>query len=340
MLDLIADIAGQPDALLQNASLLERAYNETPDWVGNEGLVVTGMATSLWAWHSAGLVLQNERVRVTIADTSEYLRYGLAAQDTCPVMITSRSGESAEIIKLLDVMGERQVIALTASAQSSLSTRAGMVLHFEAEEAAFYNTKSFLLTMCMALASSAGIASRADLAPLAWVGRLATLVRRLTVLDQSIFEPAGQAIAAARVVLVTGRGHLIGVAQQAALDLQEGMQIAALPVPGGLLRHGPMELVQLGDSAVVMMVPADHMQETNLKAVCDLVDIGATVIVIATEGVEIPQGAVGLHVPASEPTLTPMLFAVALQRVTVSIAQALGMSSITPSLIPKITRVE
>ncbi|MVA22176.1 SIS domain-containing protein [Agrobacterium vitis] len=342
MHDLIADIKSQSETLLANAGLLDHAYHSSSRWTGgSDGFVITGMATSLWAWHSASLILSAAGIGHAVADTSEYHRYGTAQSDTSPLIITSRSGESAEIINLLDVVQPgRPVIAVTASEHSTLGRKATNVLPFKAEEKAFYNTSSFTTTLCVATSMAAGLANRTDLAPAVWLAKLAEKVDAVANLDQEVFAAAAAAIAKSRVAIMTGRGHLIGLAQQASLDLQEGMRIAAIPVSGGLLRHGPMELINLPDSVVVMLIPNDHMAGIMVRLASDLVGYGASVVAIAAGAVDLPASASVIRVPETISELNAVVFAVALQKLNVSVAQALNMSTIEPALIPKITRVE
>src|SRR5690606_8993171 len=113
----------------------------------------TGMATSLWGWHAAGVTLRRAGRNPLMIDTSEYLRFGPLQDDRRPLLITSRSGESVEIVKLLDqIAPSRRVVGLTASADSSLANRASQSHCFSAEEAAFYNTRSFTMTLAAAAA--------------------------------------------------------------------------------------------------------------------------------------------------------------------------------------------
>ncbi len=341
MLDLIRDIQGQPASLLENAAVLERTYAELPTWIGHRDFVVTGMATSLWAWHSATIVAQEASSRLSLVDTSEYLRYGPAANETNPIVITSRSGESAEIVKLIEkLQPARTLIGVTATAGSSLGRQSSHLLAFHAVEAAFCNTKSFVVTLAVALAAAAGIAGRRDLAPVTWLKRLADAVGSIVERAPDNFIAAASALARARVALVTSRGHLIGVAQQAALDLQEGMRLAAIPVPGGLLRHGPLELIRLPDSAAIMLVPNDHMAATMMQAARDIIGNGTPLIMISASDLPAPTGVIEIRVPDLGAELAPIVFAVALQWLNVALAEALDMTAIEPVLIPKITRVE
>lgn len=277
MLDLINDIRSQPGTLIENSDLLNHAYEEAAEWTnGGKGVVITGMATSLWAWHSGGIILDAAKVGHSIVDTSEYHRYGTADTDRSPLIVTSRSGESAEILNLLGaVEADRQIIGITGDASSTLGRRATRVLEFKAAEEAFYNTSSFTTTLCLATAIAAGIAGRRDLAVKSWLKDLSEKVGIVTEREQGAFAKAGAIIAESRIALISARGHLIGVAQQASLDLQEGPRIGAIPIPGGLLRHGPMELLSLSDSVLVILIPRDHMTDVMVRATSDILGFGA-----------------------------------------------------------------
>jgi fructoselysine-6-P-deglycase FrlB-like protein len=342
MLDLIADIEDQPATLLRNAAALDVAYSELPRWVaGERGVVISGMATSLWAWHSAGIILQEQSPPPLIVDASEYLRYGPAGPDDRPLILTSRSGESAEIVGLLDtVRPGREVVGITVEPESALGRSATHRIAFEAQEAAFHNTKSFTMTLAIAAAAAGGIVGRRDLAPMAWIKRLAAAMDEVLTVGDEAYDALAERLAPARVNLLVARGHHIGVSCQAALDLQEGMCLAALAVPGGLLRHGPMELVRLPDSAVILMIPNDHMAATTIQAAADLLETGARVVAMVEDGVSLPAGIPFVRLPAIQAELSPILFAVAMQKLNIALARALGLTAITPLLIPKVTRVE
>lgn len=342
MRELIADIASQPETMLRNTWVLDEAYSGLPRRLDAKGdVVITGMASSLWAWHSASMILAEADIAPQFADTSEYLRYGRAADDAGPLIVTSRSGESVEILRLLEVVRpDRDIIAISASRGSLLVQKSSWPLCFEADEAAFSNTKSFTMTLCMAMAAAAGMAGRGDLAPMAWLKRLAGQVDEIIADDQNAYDIVAEMLARSRVALVTGRGHLIGVAQQAALDLQEGMRIGAIAVPGGLMRHGPLELTKLDDCVVLLLVPTDHVTATFANLAEELRATGARVAALASASVSGLPTIPVVRVPDAAPELNPILFGVALQKLNVALGRALGLSVIEPALVAKITSVE
>lgn len=341
MLDLLADINGQPETLAANAPMLEAAYRAFRSMPAEPDHVITGMATSLWGWHAAGVTLRRAGRNPLIIDTSEYLRFGPHGSDRRPLIVTSRSGESVEIVRLLDGLApDRRVIGLTASADSPLARRATESHCFMADEAAFYNTKSFTMTLAAASAIAGAMVGAPEMAPEHWVPVLAGRMREFLARDTRAARAIAEQLAGSRIALLTGRGYMIGLAKQAALDLQEGMKIGAIATPGGLLRHGPLELTRLADAMVLLLVPDDHVVSLMTTLGRDLVDAGARVGVIAGDGVDIPFPAPVMRVPRAAPELNPILFAVALQVLNVELAGRLGLAEIRPSLVPKVTSVE
>jgi fructoselysine-6-P-deglycase FrlB-like protein len=342
MFDTLKDIAEQPQILIENSSVVAEAYAGLRSLVGKDAeVVMTGMATSLFAWHSAGIVLRNRARPPVIVETSEYLHYSRPEHDERPLLVLSRSGESVEIRGLIDSIDRnRLVVALTEGRDNTLARRAQVVLSYAAREQAFWNTKSFLTSLALALAIAGGMAGRSDLSPERWLPRLGELIAGLLAREPDGLADAAQQIATAGVSLYVARGHLLGVAQNGAVDLQEGMRLAVISFSGGIMRHGPMELGFRRDAVAVVLIPADPAAATMARLASDMARQGARVVVLAAGDIELPTGITMLRLPASEPELSPMIFAVALQLLNVAVANALGVASIRPTSITKVTRVE
>lgn len=341
MRDLMADIAGQPETLMANAAMLDAVYASFANHQPDCDYVITGMATSLWGWHAAGITLRRSRRNPLVVDCSEYLRFGCAEEDDRPLVITSRSGESVEIVRLLDeVAQDRLVVGITSNVDSPLAKRATAAHCFLAEEAAFYNTKSFTMTLAIAAASAGGMLGDASLAPTMWLHRIADQIQEFLSRQEIALGDIAELLAQSRIALLTGRGYLIGLAKQAALDLQEGMRIGAIATPGGLLRHGPIELTKLKDAMVLLLIPDDHVVPLMTTLARDLTEAGARVAIVASDGIELPFSVPVLRVPRAVPELNPVLFAVVMQTLNVALAKRLGLTDIRPALVPKVTRVE
>ena len=342
MLETLRDISEQPQILLENSDVIAEAYADASRWVDEDAQVVmTGMATSFFAWHSAGIVLRNRARPPIIVEASEYLHYVRPEHDERPLFVLSRSGESVEILGLMDSIGRhRLVVGLTEGRTNSLARRAQILLPYAARERAFWNTKSFLTSLALALSIAGGLAGRPDLAPECWLPRLNRLISGLLAEQLDGLAEAAQQIAAAGLTLYVARGHLLGIAQNGAVDLQEGMRLAVLAFSGGVMRHGPMELALRPDTTAVVLIPSDPMAATMMRLASDMARQGTRVVVIAAGDISLPAGTITVRLPATEPELSPMIFAIALQLINVAIAKALGVTSIRPASITKVTRVE
>ena len=338
---LLEDIRDQPRALRASAA----AFSEAAQ-VGRElrqfshPPVLSGMATSLYAWHSAALVMAQHGQASFVLDAGE-LALRTAAFGANPIIVTSRSGASAEVARLCRTLPEEQyVVAITERRESPLGRRAQKVLAFSAEEGAFQNTKSFTLSLAYSLALAAGHCEDRRLLPKEWIDKVADAIERITS-EYGGFDPnVVRTVCDARIVLVVARRHLIGVLRQAALDLQEGARIGAIPVPGTLLRHGPLELALAPDVAVLLLIDDDEDLELNLNALKELDRIGTETIVLAVDDVPLPRDRVAIRIPRLERELAPFTFSVALQLLNHDVLQRLRRADSKPELIDKVTLIE
>lgn len=338
---LLDDIREQPRALRSSATMLSEAAQ-----VGRElrrhgpPPVLSGMATSLYAWHSAALVMAQHGQAPVVLDAGE-LTLRIAAFGPNPIVITSRSGASAEVARLCRTLPEEQyVVAITEQPESQLGRRAQKVLPFSAEEKAFQNTKSFTLSLAYSLAVAAGHGDVPRLHPREWTDKVAAALEKLVAKHVGHDPDLVRTLCEARIVLVVARRHLVGVLHQAALDLQEGARIGAIPVPGTLLRHGPLELALAPDVAVLLLVDDDEDVELNRNALTELNRIGASTVVVAVDDVPLPRDSTVIRIPRLERELAPFTFSVALQLLNHDVLRRLHLADSKPELIDKVTLVE
>jgi len=101
--DLGTDVHAQPQAVVDNQDVAEELYAFGQSCAVKGRLPeVTGMTTSLWCWHSAGLFMQQRSLALPTYEASELLHYGNPTGTKAPIFITSRSGETVEIRRLLE----------------------------------------------------------------------------------------------------------------------------------------------------------------------------------------------------------------------------------------------
>ena len=128
--------------------------------ISDQPIILTGIATSLSAWKGAYTLLSMQKFQLPVLkNTGDLLEYCFPIQkDMRPLFVMSRSGNSAEIVRLMkEIQPGRIVAGITEEKDSALGGRANLLLQYTADEQAFQNTSSFTLSQMYALAVMIGL---------------------------------------------------------------------------------------------------------------------------------------------------------------------------------------
>ncbi len=166
----------------------------------------------------------------------------------------SQSGRSVDVTEVM-AEARRQgalTLALTNDTQSPLARTCAHVLNLDAgPEISVAATKTFTASLAMLAALVAG-----------W-GRSRELAQHLVRLPGAVAEVLGKEATAARLArrysrrerwVVTTRGYMLGVADEAALKLKETSYVSAESISAAELLHGPIAAVDR-KSTVLLLVP-------------------------------------------------------------------------------------
>jgi fructoselysine-6-P-deglycase FrlB-like protein len=337
------DIQEQPEVFQNHLDTFRSIINTTSQiqFNNNSNCIFTGIATSYYAWEAAALSLRKVGVsRGELIDTSDLLDYSLPMdQDQRPVFVLSRSGESAEIVRLSQsIPAGRLLVGISENKSSPLAKRADHVFEFVAMEKTYPNTKSFTLSMGCTLAVSIGAGLHIPLGVDEWV-RVTTNAMDAMLLDWQGAEDIAALLSSPSSLLVNGQGYLSGVAKQACLDFQE-IRVLAIPVTGNVFRHGTIELTQRPDITVVVLVPNDPTVQRRLELIYDLYDQRTPVAAVISGSTVVDRPIPLIRVPSVQEELQPFLFALAMHQIYYSTAKLRGLESIQPALVGKVTRKE
>lgn len=244
------------------------------------------------------------------------------------VIVTSQSGESAEVIRWLET-GPRPagLYGMTLDAGSALARRVPSLVGQGGTEQAFAATRSLTVTLALHLAVLAGLGLDAQPA-----------LAALESPEHPEVETALAALASVRGVVTSGR-RLQGLAEALALGLTELSRRPCFSLEGGQLRHGPMEM--LGpDLGVVLFRGEDPTAGLVTAMAGSVVDTGAPLVIFDASGLPAVPGAV--TVPFARASGLAAAFAIlpAAQRLMIGFAAARVADAGTPLRSAKITRVE
>jgi glutamine---fructose-6-phosphate transaminase (isomerizing) len=256
------------------------------------------------------------------------------------IFVISRSGESAEVVKLLNYLHPmQQLIVFTEEPTSPLARPASKTFLINAKERSFVNTKSFILSIAYAGAVAAGILNQSFIPLETELRKASNQIPLLIRQNEKEAELIAGKFATAKSLLVVARGSIIGIGQQLCLDLQEGLHIPAIPVSGSLLRHGTIELTTQKDVASLFIVNNDYAGQLLMTAAKEIAAYNKMVAIIGPKLVNSTTTSALPIVEIGE-LATPIIYTVAAQLIYYKLALQRGITQIKPTLVGKVTRTE
>ena len=209
--------------------------------------------------------------------------------DTKPVtrLLTSQSGESGEIVRILDGEDLDDTFGLTLDADSRLARRVPSLVGHGGAEVAYAATRS--LTISLAL-----MAAVAEALGHPQYGARAVLESS----PAASIEAASATLMDCDAVIFCARGALNGIAEAGALGLLELARMPAFALEGGQFRHGPIEVLRPGIGIVLLRADDETVDLfSGLAAIC--VGAGVTPVVFDASGREPLEGCVTLQLTAA-----------------------------------------
>ena len=302
------------------------------------------MVAKYWFEQIAGLP-----VEIDVA--SEFRYREPPVTDGTVAIFVSQSGETADTLAALRYMQGKaaQIVAVVNVPESSIARESDIVLPIMAGvEIGVASTKAFtcqLTTLAVLVLQAAHQRGRIDDAALA--DKLAALRglpglmnTALGIEDRSI--TLSRLLAEARDILFLGRGAMYPLALEGALKLKEISYIHAEAYASGELKHGPIALVDK-NVPVIVMAPRDALFEKTISNMQEVMARGGKVLLITDQ-----QGAAEagdgvwqtLLMPAVDPFLAPILYALPAQLLAYHTAIAKGTDVDQPRNLAKSVTVE
>src|SRR3984893_3509120 len=247
---------------------------------------------------SASLIDQGGRP-VYIQDAAELLHFAAFPPDSVMIVI-SRSGQSAEIVRLLAKARSAgtMVVGLTNSEAGTLAqeSQIPIVIPVGLDHAISVNTYSTLAAATAALAS----------VTLKSFGRekKTSLMRAANETEEAIPGWREQISNALWPVphasyCFLARGSSLASCYETRLLWEEGVKCPATAMGTGSFRHGPQEILVEG-LRVGLWIDSSKMREEDSAVVRDLRTLGASVMVVG-QGVDEDAGELVLRIPEAPP---------------------------------------
>ena len=246
------------------------------------------------------------------------------------VLAISQSGRSPDLLATAkDAAAQGALlIALVNDEESPLAAMADVVLPLCAgAERSVAATKSFIASLAAIIDLVAGWT--ADPGIEASLSGLPGKIAEAWELDWSAALPE---LCSTTSMFVVGRGHALGVVQEAALKLKETCAIQAEGFSAAEVRHGPMAVVRK-DFPVLLFGQPDESLESVASLASEFASRGACVI---SAGVPGAAGTILPVVPA-DPLIAPILQIASFYRLANALAVSRGLDPDSPPHLSKIT---
>ncbi len=319
---------GAPDGLLPFVGQLEQGILRR--------VVLTGMGSSFHALYPLHLFLSSRGYATWWVETSELVHYIPQLLDpTTLIIAVSQSGESAEILTLLEKnAGRARIIAVTNTANSRLSSGADVVMLTNAGEEFSVSCKTYV-TALMALGQIAALLSYTDLGQAR--SELAQAVPAAEAYLNSwrdhVLELAG-ALDNVHNLFLVGRGVSLAAVGTGALITKESTHYHAEGMSSAAFRHGPMEMVNEETFVGVFSGP-ETTRALNAKLVDDVRRKGGRAELIGTE-----SRISSLRFPPVPQSVLPILEILPAEMITLALAAQTGREAGRFSFASKVTTIE
>lgn len=329
MYKLASNISAQPESLaftLEHHATDGRArMTQAADLLRKANkVVITAMGASLHASLPLQYLLCSLGMDAVAIEAGELLHHLDHAWREAVVLIVSRSGESVEIIRLLEKMkGKVPVIGVTNEPKSQLARLSDVSLSiasFQDEIVAIQTYTGTLLTLHLlgsAVQGSFDAAVQDTRSVLPVVRKLVESSIASLITWEDFLKPLS-------TPYLLARGTSLASAHEGALLFHEVAKSAAVAMPVASFRHGPVEVVD-SDFRSFVFVPEDATRDLNLALARDLQTFGGRVVLIGPSSSSAPNFR-WCDIPAVAPTLLPIFEIVPLQAAAYQLAITKGIA--------------
>jgi fructoselysine-6-P-deglycase FrlB-like protein len=289
--------------------------------------VLLGMGGSHAVNRMVEVEYRAQGIQAVAVTLSEQLYSPLDLSDAV-VMVTSQSGESAEVHRMLaELSGHGASYGITLEPSSALARAVPSLIGAGGSERAFAATRSLMTTLALHLA----VLSELGLDAQPSVDALRARVRLDVTEAAKLLKPA-------RAIIYSGR-TLRGLAEAAALSTMELARMPAFALEGGQFRHGPLEA--LGASLGAVHFSGDEPAVPLIGSLArDTVSGASPTIVLDSSGSDAIHGDVILRFPKASGLAATLNMLPTAQRLAIGLAGQRVSDVGVPLRTTKITRSE
>ncbi len=353
------EIAEQPDVIghtLAEYVNFHEGRVTLPDMPVDLSAIDRITITACGTAHYAGMVAKYwierlARLPVEVDVASEFRYREAPLKEGGLSLVISQSGETADTLAALRYCKEKgQVVAAVVNVpESTIARESDVILRtYAGPEIGVASTKAFTCQLAVLAAFAIHLARVRGCMDADEEKRLVKTLSEVprlvvTALKQDAhIDAVAQKIAHARDILYLGRGINYPIALEGALKLKEISYIHAEGYAAGELKHGPIALID-ENVPVVVIAPRDKLFDKTVSNMQEVAARGARIVLITDEEGARAHGAEAFEtiaVPAADPFVSPILYAIPVQLLAYHAAVFLGTDVDQPRNLAKSVTVE
>lgn len=301
-------------ALAQAASMLRSGRR----------VLITGIGASLFASLPLEYLLSSAGIDATTVEAGELLHYRHTGFDNAVAVVVSRSGESVEVARLLEILkGHLPIISVSNEPESLLAKSADLCIWVRSlpdEIVAIQTYTGTLLTLYL-LAGSVSNTREAicETIPALLHAFSQHIESSMTALDQwdAFLSPGSP-------VYLLARGPSCASAYEGALLFNEVAKCAAVGMPAASFRHGPVEVVDRKFRGLVF-APQGKTRHLNLNLAQELAQFGGRIRLVGPSLDALPREIELCEVLPVPEAIAPLFEIVPVQAAALRMAELLGI---------------
>jgi glucosamine--fructose-6-phosphate aminotransferase (isomerizing) len=291
------------------------------------------------------------RAPVEIDIGSEFRYRGAAMPKGGLALFVSQSGETADTLAPLRyARGQGQhILSVVNVPESTIARESDAVLRtYAGPELGVASTKAFTTQLTVLACFTVALAKARGAIDHATEARLMSAItevpaRAVEVLNHDArLREIATSLAEARDVLYLGRGTGYPISLEGALKLKEISYIHAEGYAAGEMKHGPIALID-ESVPVIVIAPTDPVFDKTMSNVQEVVARGGRVIFLSDEAGVKKLGklqAETIALPAVDPFVAPILYAIPVQLLAYHVAVIKGTDVDQPRNLAKSVTVE
>lgn len=247
-------------------------------------IIATGMGSSYFLSGALQAFLSLHGIAVTVINAGELLHYQLSViTDDTLLVATSQSGESYETVNVVGRLRERGVkprlAVITNEPLSTLGRSADILLPTVAGVEEKTSTKTFITGFQILYMIERTLAGT-EAGPAAWE-QLAAAIGSILNQRHNALPAMLRALGDASYIQLIARGTAMASASQSALMVMEASHTPSQALAGGEFRHGPLEMVGPGFTAIVLAPSESPTFGQTCRVVDDILKFGGHVLLVS-----------------------------------------------------------